>query len=243
MMARKRSRALASSRAEPCKRLDKAEQRGERRAQFVAGIGDEVGAHFLDPAQRREIVKGDQHEIGPRRIRLALDRHHDGLEPAIDRHALGIDDALHFVFRRGAADRFDQFGHPQRERDRLALPQRRRQRAGALIERQHAAVAIECHDRIGQAGDDGAQKTVAAFGHGDRLGQAILVFGGADREHDGAGDDGETAERIGDGQRAGERQGGEHGSRRHDHHAPAAPAPRGKQCSIFNQAHKALGSP
>ena len=33
-------------------RLDEAEQRGERRAQFVAGIGDEVGAHFLDPAQR-----------------------------------------------------------------------------------------------------------------------------------------------------------------------------------------------
>ena len=46
-------------------RFDEAEQRGKRRAQFVAGIGDEVGAHFLDPAQRREIVKGDQHEIGP----------------------------------------------------------------------------------------------------------------------------------------------------------------------------------
>ena len=44
--------------------LDEAGQRGERRAQFVAGIGDEVGAHFLDPAQRREIVKGHQHEIG-----------------------------------------------------------------------------------------------------------------------------------------------------------------------------------
>ena len=32
-------------------RLDEAEQGRERRAQFVAGIGDEVGAHLLDPAQ------------------------------------------------------------------------------------------------------------------------------------------------------------------------------------------------
>ena len=45
-------------------RLDEAGQGGERRAQFVAGIGDEVGAHLLDPAQRREIVKGQQHKIG-----------------------------------------------------------------------------------------------------------------------------------------------------------------------------------
>ncbi len=146
----------------------KPEQRGERRAQFVAGIGDEIGAHFLDPAQRREVVKGHQHQIGLRRARLALDRHHDGLEPAVERHALGIDDALLFALRRGAADGLDQFGHPQRERNRLALPQRRRQRAGALVERQHAAVAVERDDRIGQPGDEGAQQIVAALGTATR---------------------------------------------------------------------------
>ena len=52
MMARNLARATASSLAVPLQRLDEAEQRRERRAQFMAGIGDEVGAHFLDPAQR-----------------------------------------------------------------------------------------------------------------------------------------------------------------------------------------------
>ena len=42
-------------------RVDEAGQRGERRAQLVAGIGDEVGAHLLDPAQRRLVVEGHQH--------------------------------------------------------------------------------------------------------------------------------------------------------------------------------------
>ena len=39
-------------------RLDEAEQRRQRRAQLVAGIGDEVGAHPLDAPQRRQIVEG-----------------------------------------------------------------------------------------------------------------------------------------------------------------------------------------
>ena len=44
--------------------LDEAGERGERRAQLVAGIGDEVGAHLLDPPDRREIVHGDDHDAG-----------------------------------------------------------------------------------------------------------------------------------------------------------------------------------
>ena len=28
----------------------------------MAGIGDEIGAHLLDPAQWREVVKRDQHD-------------------------------------------------------------------------------------------------------------------------------------------------------------------------------------
>ncbi len=115
MMARKRVARLGILARRTLQGLDEAEQCGERRAQFVAGIGDEVGAHFLDPAQRREIVKCHQHEVGFLGARLALDRHDDGLEPAIDRHALEIDDALLFAVRRRAADGLDQFGHPQRE--------------------------------------------------------------------------------------------------------------------------------
>src|SRR5208282_843110 len=102
--------------------FDEAGKGGKGRAQLMAGIGDEVGAHLLDAPQRREIVKGHQHQIGLAQARLALDRHHDRLEPALDRPAFGIFDALLFAARRGAADRFDQLGHPQSKRDRLALP-------------------------------------------------------------------------------------------------------------------------
>ena len=42
----------------------KPSKRGQRRAQFMAGIGDEVGAHFLDPAQRRQVVEGHQQNVG-----------------------------------------------------------------------------------------------------------------------------------------------------------------------------------
>ena len=44
-------------------RLDEAGERGERRAQLVARIGDEIGAHLLDPPQRREIAERHQHEV------------------------------------------------------------------------------------------------------------------------------------------------------------------------------------
>ena len=40
----------------PLQRIDEAGQRRERRPQFVAGIGDEIGAHFLDPPQRRQVA-------------------------------------------------------------------------------------------------------------------------------------------------------------------------------------------
>src|SRR5262249_19803472 len=48
----------------PLQRLDEAGERGERRPQFVAGVGDEIGTHLLDPAQRGEIADRHQYEVG-----------------------------------------------------------------------------------------------------------------------------------------------------------------------------------
>ena len=45
----------------PLQRIDETRQRRQRRPQFMAGIGDEIGAHLLDPAQRRLVVEGHQH--------------------------------------------------------------------------------------------------------------------------------------------------------------------------------------
>ena len=66
--------------------LDEAEQRGERRAQFVAGVGDEVDAHPLDAARLGQIAQGQQ-----RRDDLAAvggERRDGDLEQPLDRHAL-----------------------------------------------------------------------------------------------------------------------------------------------------------
>jgi hypothetical protein len=59
MILRNWSRAFASSRAGPRKRLDEAGDRRQRRAQFVAGIGDEVGAHAVDAAYLALVAEDD----------------------------------------------------------------------------------------------------------------------------------------------------------------------------------------
>ena len=46
----------------PEQRLDKAGQRGERRPQLMAGIGDEIGAHAGDGQPVGDVVEGDEHE-------------------------------------------------------------------------------------------------------------------------------------------------------------------------------------
>ena len=142
-------------------RLDETRQRGERRAQLMAGIGDEIGAHLLDPPQRREIVERQQHQAGigghPRR----RDRRDDHLVPAVERHALGELDALRGSARARAADRLQHFGHAQPERDRLARTQRRRHRGRARVERDDVAAAVERDHGIRQSGQHRFDQGVA----------------------------------------------------------------------------------
>jgi hypothetical protein len=63
MIDRNRSRAAGSSFAAPRKRLDEPQNGGQRRAQLVADIGDEVAAHLLGLAQM-----GDVGEMQKKRI-------------------------------------------------------------------------------------------------------------------------------------------------------------------------------
>ena len=135
-------------------RLDEAEQGRERRAQFMAGIGDEVGAHLLDPAQRAQVVEGHQQDVGAA-IAAGRQPHrrHKGLEPAVDRHPLEELDALRLTPLAGAADGVDQFRHAQGNQRRLATTQRRRQAARRFVEGDDAAVAIKHNGRPGQSAD------------------------------------------------------------------------------------------
>jgi hypothetical protein len=123
-----------------------------------------------------------------------------------------------------AADGFDQFRYPQREGHRFALPERRRQRPRALVQRQHPSVTIERHHRVGQAGDDGPKKIVAAFGSGDALDHAGRVLAGANSQNGGRGHDSKARSRIERRKRAGEPQHAENQQGRNNNQTPAAPA-------------------
>ncbi len=60
MRPRNFSRAASSFLAAPCSVSMKPEKRGKRGAQFMAGIGDEIGAHALDLLFARQVLEDDE---------------------------------------------------------------------------------------------------------------------------------------------------------------------------------------
>ena len=88
--------------------LDEADQRGERRAQLVAGVGDEVDAQTLDASRLGLIAQGDE-----RRNDLALGRRQrrdSDVEQPFDRHALAPLHRLGFAARHHPTPRVDDVG-------------------------------------------------------------------------------------------------------------------------------------
>ena len=220
--------------------LDEAGKSGERRTQLVAGVGDKVGTHLFDAPQRRKIVERHQHQIGSGEFRLARDRLDDHFERAIDRHAFGIFDTLFFAAGVGAADGFDQLGHAERERNRLALAQRRRQRTGRFVEREHTPIPVEGDDRIRQAGDDRIEPLTGALGDRDWPRQPPVFLAGASREQSSRRDDCKTGKRKTGGKSSEKRQPCEYDCRRDDHEPYAAPPTAAGREANFVQAHGGL---
>jgi hypothetical protein len=143
----------------PLQRVDEAGQRGQRRTQLVADIGDEIGAHLIHLPDRREIVHGDDHDAGAAAVAAGeCDRRHERLGPARRRHARGKLDALRLAGGDCGPDRLHQLRHAQRDRGRLAAAQRRSERDGAGVERQDASILIEQHHRIRHSGNDGVKQ-------------------------------------------------------------------------------------
>ena len=123
----------------------------------MAGIGDEVGAHFLDAAQRGLIVEGHQHAfIGAAKQGRHRHRRDDQFHPAIDRHVIEIGRAPAFGGGDGFAKRGDDFGRAQCELGQFVLAQRRRELRGGGIEVNDAPRAVEQHRRVRHAGNQGA---------------------------------------------------------------------------------------
>ncbi len=161
MMPRKRSRALDVVFCRALQRVDEARQRRQRRAQFMAGIGDEIGAHFLDPAQRRLVVERHQHAfVGAAEQRRHRNRRDDQFHPAVDRHVIQIGGAARLSEVAIASRKCgDDLGRAQRELREFVLAQRRRKLGCRGIEVQDAAGAVEQHGGIRHAGDHGADGT------------------------------------------------------------------------------------
>jgi hypothetical protein len=105
MMTRNRSRAFVRRSLQG---LDEADQRGERRAQLVAGVGDEIDAQTFDAPRFRLIAQGDE-----RRHDFALGRRKrrdSDVEQPFDRHALAPLHGLRFAARHHPAARIDHVG-------------------------------------------------------------------------------------------------------------------------------------
>jgi hypothetical protein len=159
----------------------------------VAGIGDEIGAHFLDPAQRRLVVEGHQHAfIGAAEQCRHRYRHDDQFHPAIDRNVIEIGGAARLCGRDGLTERCDDFGRAQRKLRQFVLAQGRRKLGSRRVKMDDATGAVEQDGGIGHAGDNGADG-----GGFHRIDAAdILPRGGdvmqAPRHQRGRGDAGEN---------------------------------------------------
>ena len=95
LLAHDGKEALARLRVILCvapQRVDEAGQRGQGRAQFVAGIGNEIRPHLLDALRLRRVLKQQQHRTN--HAVSAINRQDLGVEKLIrcsherERHAL-----------------------------------------------------------------------------------------------------------------------------------------------------------
>ena len=130
-------------------RLDEAEQRSERSAQFVAGVGDEVGPHALDAPRLRKVSNRQQSRDDDARV--GGERRDADLEQPLDRHALAPQHGFGFVAGDDAADGVDDVGRTQRQHQRLADLQTRQQLTRRRVGGDRAVVGVDNQRRVGSA--------------------------------------------------------------------------------------------
>jgi hypothetical protein len=137
----------------PLQRLDETEQGGERRAQFVARVGDEIDPHPLDPTRLAEIVQRQDHgrlDLRP------LHRIDVEFEIAFDRHALKP--GRPFRAARGASPRHcvKDVGGAQAARKQIVRAQRRKQSLRGRIDGDDPVRRADNDDGFGQRVDQSA---------------------------------------------------------------------------------------
>ena len=132
--------------------FDKAEQRGERRSQFVAGAGDEVGAHLFDAPFAGQVADKDERARRVAdRAAARVDRRDIGAAGALDAAGGGEFDRMRLircehVLRRLEHIRRAQDGGEMAPLDFGQADQLQRRRIGVLDD----AVRIENEQGFGQ---------------------------------------------------------------------------------------------
>ncbi len=129
-------------------RLDKAPQRGERRAQLVARIGDEVRPHLVDALHFGEIAQ--EHEDTAVAVGAAGQRGHGYGHAAPHRNPLRVGDGHRPARARRLADSVEKLGRTDDRGDMTSLAQKGEEPLRRRIAGQHLAGAIEQDDGIGQ---------------------------------------------------------------------------------------------
>ena len=205
----------------PLQGFDEAGQRGERSAQLVAGIGDEVGAHLLDPPQRRDRrnvistkpAEGSTAAIGV--TTASYQRSTGTASKNSTRCAAPLARARRMASSTSGTRSPSETGSPRRSAGAIAV---------ARIERDHVAVAVERHHRIGQPGQHRLDQRLADPRHRQRGGQAgarVLAVAGRDHGRD-RHDGGKRHQRRQRTEHAGEPKTGEHDRGRRQHQPRAS---------------------
>ena len=126
--------------------LDEADERSERGAQFMTGVGDEVDAQALDPPRFGLIAERDQ-----RRHDFAVARRERGdadVKQPFDRHPFAPLHGLGFAARHHPTPRVDDVGGAQAEHERIADPKPGQELQRRLVGRRRALVRADDDRRL-----------------------------------------------------------------------------------------------
>jgi hypothetical protein len=176
----------------PLHGLDEAAQGGERRAQLVAGIGDEIAAHPVDAAQFGYVLERQQEQVLPRAFYMER-RDADDIDP-LGGKPLGMLDLVRLVGGDGLAHHVEDARRAEARRNMKAGLERAEGLFRRAVLLAQDSVATKDEDRQLDGAEDGGdhrtgrvdlfhwRRRRCGLGSDDRLVRAIAQQDGDDRE-------------------------------------------------------------
>ena len=191
-------------------RLDEAAQRGQRRAELVAGIGDEIGAHLVDALDLGQVAQQHQDAAAP--LAAARQRRDRRRHAPADRNALGVGDRDGAPALGRGRHRVEEFRRSDHRGNVAPFAQRGEQAARRRIAEQHMARRVEHDHRVRQGlghrvhGRGRARRGRRAL---ERPGESLIgILAGQQHHRDHEADQADQGEGLG--------QTGDQHQRRHD---------------------------